>query len=696
MQRDSYSFSSRLRLNAGVRKLRIGPLLTSCFILVFATTTVSAEERRFPALNVIGMPGSMTLPAAHTMQDGTLAFSVARDHVHRTGALTFQATPRLTAAFRYGRFERYFPFVVYDRSFDLQFQITSEKQLLPSIAVGLRDIIGTGVLASEYIALSKAITPNLNVNSGIGWGKLGAKADFGSPFGPRPAFEGVGGEPSFRQWFRGPAAAFGSIDWQASKRLRFSLGWSGEAAPGTSNIGLATVGFHWQARPGMAVSMITDNAGNAGLGLQFSFNPRFAPSTFSQAQPPLAFGRHSLDLGNSGSIDRLRHRMARDGLILHGAQLDKDHALLRIENRRFGLASQALGRSARALTGELGPEIKQYSIELAGAGPASSRVVLKREDLLSLQDDPANAEKGWAAVRTGTARPWASSWLPEPEPYELTVRPYMALSMFDPLAPVRVDVGAQLDSKVRLMPGLSLDATFRARLAGNRNETDRFTNSALPPVRSDAGRYAVEGDAGVMRATVTHLATPMPNIYTRLSAGMLEEMFSGTVAEALWKPPSSKFALGLELAKVWQRDPGMGLGLGYYDYSAITGHASVYYAVTRDIDARADIGQYLAGDRGVTLAVERRFANGWKVGAYATLTDVPFETFGEGSFDKGITIAAPIEWIMGKPSTRTSNILVQPIQRDGGARLEGGERLYDSVRPLHDNDLERTWGMFWK
>jgi hypothetical protein len=28
--------------------------------------------------------------------------------------------------------------------------------------------------------------------------------------------------------------------------------------------------------------------------------------------------------------------------------------------------------------------------------------------------------------------------------------------------------------------------------------------------------------------------------------------------------------------------------------------------------------------------------------------------------------------------------------------LEGGERLYDSVRPLHDNDLERTWGMFWK
>jgi hypothetical protein len=122
----------------------------------------------------------------------------------------------------------------------------------------------------------------------------------------------------------------------------------------------------------------------------------------------------------------------------------------------------------------------------------------------------------------------------------------------------------------------------------------------------------------------------------------------------------------------------------------------VYYALTPEYDLRLDVGQYLAGDRGATVSIDRFFANGWKVGAYATLTDVPFETFGEGSFDKGIRLSIPLEWVFGKPNTRQSTILLQPIQRDGGARLEPGDRLYDVIRPAHSSDLKRTWGMFWK
>lgn len=665
------------------------------FVFLVGSVPAQAEQFQAPRFNDLGMPGSLTLPAARPAQDGSIAFSFDRDDVHNVGTLTFQATGRLTTAFRYGSFERPRN-TLYDRSFDLQFQLSHERGWMPGIAIGLRDFIGTGTLASEYVVATKSISPKLSVTGGVGWGKLGANADLGTPFGARPTWSGLGGEPGYRQWFRGPAAAFGALDWHATDRLRLSFGWSGEEPAGPSAAGLAQFGLSWQARRGLAFGARTDGAGNFGLGLQLSFNPRFAPSALNPGRPPLAFGRSHQSSVAMDPVSRLRQRLAEDGLVLHKVQLDGDHVRVQIENRRFGLPAQALGRVGRALTGELDPEVEHFSVELAGLGPAASQVMLSRSDLLGLQDDPARAEMGWHAARIGPVQNWEGTRLPEPVPYEVTLAPYMALSMFDPIAPVRADVGAQVDGRLRIAPGFFLDGSFRARLGGNRKETDRFSNSELPPVRSDVGRYAVAGDAGATRFALTHVSAPLPNIYTRASIGLLEEMFAGVVGEVLWKPPTSRLGLGLELAEVWQRNPGMGLGFDYYDYSTLTGHASVYYALTPEYDLRLDVGQYLAGDRGATVSIDRFFANGWKVGAYATLTDVPFETFGEGSFDKGIRLSIPLEWVFGKPNTRQSTILLQPIQRDGGARLEPGDRLYDVIRPAHSSDLKRTWGMFWK
>ncbi len=682
-------------------KMQLGKLPFAAFAILTAGLSLDgvniawAEQLQAPRLNGLGMPGSLSLPAARPVQDGTLAFSFDGDDVHRVGTLTFQATSRLTAAFRYGSFERARG-TTYDRSFDAQFQLFREHGWMPGFAIGLRDIIGTGILASEYIVATRDIGKSLSLSGGIGWGKLGASAELGSPFGERPGFSGLGGEPGYRQWFRGPAAPFGTIDWRASDRLRLSLGWSGEDPAGLRPAGVAQLGLDWQARRGLAFGARADQAGNLGLTIQLSFNPRFAPSGLNSGRPPLAFGRPDRGLASLEPVNRLRQRLSEDGLALHGVRVDGDDAQVRVENRRFSLPAQAFGRVARALSGELDPSIEHYTIELAGPGPAASRVMLSRSDLVEFQDDPARAEMGWNGARVDAVQNWDGSRLPEPVPYELALSPYMALSMFDPIAPVRADIGAQFDGRLRIMPGLVLDGTLRARLVGNRNETDRFTNSALPPVRSDAGRYAVAGDAGAMRMALTHLSAPVSNIYTRASIGLLEEMYAGVVAEVLWKPPTSQVGLGLELAKVWQRDPGMGLGFDYYDYSTVTGHASLYYALTPEYDVRLDVGQYLAGDRGATISIDRRFANGWKIGAYATLTDVPFETFGEGSFDKGITLNIPLEWVLGRASTRQSSLLLQPIQRDGGARLEPGGRLYDAVRPAHSDDLERTWGMFWK
>jgi hypothetical protein len=196
------------------------------------------------------------------------------------------------------------------------------------------------------------------------------------------------------------------------------------------------------------------------------------------------------------------------------------------------------------------------------------------------------------------------------------------------------------------------------------------------------------------RLALSYNANLASNVFSRLSVGYLEEMFAGVAAEVLWKPTNSRLGVGVEVAHVWQRDPGFAFGTGYYDYATTTGFLSLYYAVTPEYDLRLDLGQYLGGDRGGTLAVERRFANGWRIGAYATQTNVSYADFGEGSFDKGIYFTIPLELITGRATTERAEVTIQPILRDGGARLNLGPSLYEAVRPGQAGDLERDWLSF--
>ncbi len=96
------------------------------------------------------------------------------------------------------------------------------------------------------------------------------------------------------------------------------------------------------------------------------------------------------------------------------------------------------------------------------------------------------------------------------------------------------------------------------------------------------------------------------------------------------------------------------------------------------------------------MSVDREFANGWKVGAYATMTNVPASSFGEGSFDKGIRISVPLSHFLGKPTTKVYDAKIQSLSRDGGARVKVDNRLYQNVRDYHRPDLEKSWGRFWR
>jgi hypothetical protein len=135
---------------------------------------------------------------------------------------------------------------------------------------------------------------------------------------------------------------------------------------------------------------------------------------------------------------------------------------------------------------------------------------------------------------------------------------------------------------------------------------------------------------------------------------------------------------------------------GPSSYRVATGHVSAYYQLAQGLHVQLDVGRYLAGDVGATLSIDREFANGWRIGAFATKTNVSAQDFGAGSFDKGIRIEVPFAWVLGKPTRRTATTVIRPFGRDGGARLEIDGRIYDQIRDYHSPRLDQQWARFWK
>ena len=396
--------------------------------------------------------------------------------------------------------------------------------------------------------------------------------------------------------------------------------------------------------------------------------------------------------------DRLQKLLAVDGIVIESLAMMNGRAQLRIRNTRIDSAPQAIGRTSRAMASVLPASVETFEIVPVADGLALSKVILQRSDLEDLEFSP-NQDAEMLARTQIVSLPgqqpagavMGKSLYPK---FDWGLAPYVRTALFAPDNPLRIDVGVRASARYDIAPGLVFSGAITKKLLGNLSKSNRVSTSPLQHVRSDSAIYDREGDPAIENLAFAWYTKPAPDLYSRVTVGYLERMFGGVSAELLWKQVDKPYALGVEINYVKQRD--FDQLLGFQDYSTVTGHVSGYYDFSNGFQAQLDVGRYLAGDFGATLSIDRQFANGWKIGAYATLTDVPFETFGEGSFDKGIRIEIPYAWALGKQTRKKYKNTIQPILRDGGARLEVEGRLYETVREYHAGDLDAKWGRFWK
>ena len=125
----------------------------------------------------LGTTGIIDIPSARMMKDGYSRATISKQDTVSVYSLNYQATPWFETTFRYVGFEDFF---YYDRSYEAKIRLLEESNYLPQIAIGIRDVAGTGVYGSEYIVGSKKYGP-LDVTLGVGWGRLAGKGDFDNP-----------------------------------------------------------------------------------------------------------------------------------------------------------------------------------------------------------------------------------------------------------------------------------------------------------------------------------------------------------------------------------------------------------------------------------------------------------------------------------------------------------------------------------
>lgn len=734
-----------MRAHSTLTRRLLASTVPAALLLSLGTTPARTDPLIGNVMNSYGLPGGVDMPSAEMLPDGTLGGTLSYNEFGRRHNLVFQLHPRLTTALRYSRVEGINDHnnmgYVWDRSFDFRFQFVDEAGWRPAVAIGLQDFLGTGIYSSEYIVATKTITPRLKASLGLGWGTLAGD--------PRIIdTDDEGGKPNVDDWFTGDPRPFGSVTWQATDKLSLVAEYShdsymtrlfdpqtgvlGEVHQGDKEPGSKfNFGAYYTFSPSYQVGLYTIGGDTFGAQFSFALNPREAPypSGLEKAPAPVRprpapsadpegwSGAWAADPTAQPAIQKsLGDALAKEGQQLEEMSISANRAEVRIHNTRYIQQAEAIGRTARLMSRALPPSVETLVITSNAEGMATSSVTLRRSDVERLENTEAGRIADVAVLSDAVPRPGDLVATPGLTPrFRWNLSPYMELGVFDPEDPLRYEVGAQLKASYEFMPGLILSGTVRQRAFGSleqrgpgipgdrgehytpeeyvSNPANEYVNG-VPRVRSDTRMYTGNDSPTIPQLTLAWYAHPAQAVYTRVTVGLLERAYGGVSAEGLWKPATSPFAVGAEVNRVRKRD--FDNAFEFRDYEVTTGHVSLYYEFAQGFTAQLDVGQYLAGDKGATFTLTREFANGWRVGAFATKTDLSDEEFGEGSFDKGITMSIPLSWAMGTPSRDRSTTSLRSLSRDGGAKVNVDGRLYDKVRDAQSVKLYQGWGRFWR
>jgi hypothetical protein len=715
-------------------------------------TAWQPPPRPMPALsNDWGGVGLLQMPTARMAPVGSAALTLSSVWPYTELKARLQPFERVSVSFgylsisgrRYGPDELAGDQSYKDKTADLKLRLWQEGSWWPEVAVGWRDILGTGLFASEYLVATKA-WGNLDLTAGLAFGYLGSRGQVANPLGVvsdrfkqrQRADVGKGGTLDARTFFTGRASFFGGVQWAMPAE-----GWwlkaeidpidyrdentGGRSVAQSSPVNLAVVHRPW---PWLDVSLGVERGQRLALSLSAQvplpqlntpkrLDPPFtsvvaqAPAS-AQPWPDLA---EAVEQQTGGRVSLVQRRGERLSLRLHdpvghapAGALERTLAVVHAQQPaavqtvevqvvREGLpvvsAQVDRARWVQSRT-EWAPGVAWLNqaataaTDTAAAGLTETSAFggltpqpLPGLTLQAVSPRPAGAPAAaHQADQRAETDPRQDDWqAPDESTFKHGVGLFYRQNLGGPDGFWLYQLGLDWLAQWRLRPDTWLAGTGRLRVLDNYDQFKYTAPSDLPRVRTFIREYLTTRRFTVPHLQLTHARALSDDWFAMVYGGLLETMFAGVGGEVLWRPVGSRLAVGLDVNAVQQRAFTQGLSLR--DYRVTTGHLTAYWDTGwQDLLVKASAGRYLAGDVGVTLDVSRVFANGLSMGAYATKTDVPAEQFGEGSFDKGVYVSIPFDVMLPRSSSSTATVTYAPLIRDGGARLDRRYTLQELTR----------------
>lgn len=645
-----------------------------------------------------GSVGVLQTPSARMAKTGEFSFSFSHTSPYSRGNIFFQPFDWLETGFRYvdisniafGPAELSGDQSAKDKSIDIKFRLWKESAYLPEIAVGLRDIAGTGRFSGEYVVGSKR-AGNFDWSLGLGWGTVGGRGDLRNPlsrldpsFATRKAGTVEGGSLSFGSYFRGPTALFGGVQYQTPfKPLLLKLEYDGNDYQHEGNnlpqSSPFNFGIVYRAGRSFDISLGFERGNRLMFGVAFhtQLDGMETPKPNDPPRIPVSSARPTGRPDWSATSRDIAtqtewhvRRIEQSGRELQVTVDDAEAVYLR---DRVDKAAAVLHRDAPASVDRFALSYRQRGLDVA-------EHVIDRDTWARQQTEPVPPHERRPTVipRTPGSRPAAegATLYENTRPaFEHGLGMDYQQSIGGPDGFVLFQVSAVERIRFRLRHDTWLQGTIRLGLINNYDKFKFTAPSQLPRVRTLMREYLTKSIITMPNLQATHVGKLSENQFYSVYGGYLESMFGGVGAEWLYKKSGSRFAFGVDVNAVRQRD--FEQDFGFRDYKVATGHATLYWDTGwQDVQARLFVGRYLAGDFGATLDLSRVFRNGVTIGAFATKTNVSAAQFGEGSFDKGIYLSIPFDSMLTRSTNAMANFLWKPLTRDGGAMLARTNQLH--------------------
>ena len=369
-----------------------------------------------------GETGLFEMPTARFQEAGNLKFGFSSFRPYEVTSISASPFSWMESTFRYTEIKNqlYSPYAFYsgnqtlkDKGFDFKIRLFKESRFLPAVAVGLRDLAGTGLFASEYIVGSKRFG-NLDTTLGIGWGQMGRESNISNPlsrisdrFKSRQDGFGEGGSFQYSSWFSGDRASiFGGLEYRVpgSKYtflLEYDTSNAADPTPGTLERLEVDSKFNFGiTRPvgrflDLKFGYIRGNVFQFGFTLKGDYAEKGMVPKIDKPPQLTKLGEEEKRLVQNKELlyKALLRNLSKERVYLQSATKKDNKLEVTINQNRFTNFVRATGRTARIAASLSPDDVEIIEVTHMVSNAELSTVSLLKDDLINAVNNRATSEE---------------------------------------------------------------------------------------------------------------------------------------------------------------------------------------------------------------------------------------------------------------------------------------------------------------